>query len=79
VAEIVVRTDCGIPISAVETFRSIVNSTMKIAVEETIISGLYRFCAPSDHPRITGRTGRTHGARTLRIQERNEIMRRDMG
>ncbi len=51
---------------------------MKIAVEITIINGLYRFCVPSDEPRMTGNTGRTQGASTLSIPAKNEMMRRDI-
>ena len=77
IAEIVVRTDSGIPISAVETLSSTVNTTIKNAVDNTMISGLYRFCVPNDPHSITGSTGSTQGASTLSIHARNEIIRRE--
>jgi len=78
VAEKSVQKDCGTPISAVDTFSTIVKSTMKIAVESTITNGLYRFCAHKEPPRITGRTGNTQGAKTLSIHARKDINKRDM-
>ena len=77
-ADKVVRNHCGISINAVETLRSIVKSTIKNAVEKTITSGLYRFCAPRELPSITGSTGSTHGANTLSIQAKNERIKRDI-
>jgi hypothetical protein len=51
---------------------------MKNAVDKTIIRGLYRFWVHIEEPRITGNTGSTHGASTLRIQARKEIRRSDI-
>ena len=64
--------------SAVETFKSNVNKTIQTAVDNTIIRGLYRFCDHNDPPRMTGKTGKTHGARTLSIPAKNEIRSSDI-
>ncbi len=79
VAEIVVQTACGTPISAVDTFNTTVNNTIHTAVESTIISGLYILVVVSDHHKITGNTGNTQGANTLNIPAKNDIRKSDMG
>lgn len=78
IAEIVFHTYCGISIKTVETFRITVNSVIHKAVEIIITRGLYGFCCPSVHHKITGNTGNTHGASTLIIHARNEIRRSDI-
>lgn len=43
-----------------------------------IMSGFWCLCVPSDHQRMTGNTGSTHGARTLSNPARNARTANDM-
>jgi hypothetical protein len=78
IAEMTLHTCCGIPMSAADTFSNTVKSTIHIAVERTMMIGLYHFCVPSDPPKMTGNTGRAHGANTLSIPANSATKNNDM-
>ncbi len=77
-AEKEIQNDSGISIREVEALRITVKKVIKNHVERTIIKGLYHFCAPKELPNITGRTGRTHGARTLNTPAINARTHKDI-
>ena len=56
----------------VDALRSIVNSTIERARDPVTIYGYHFHFSPTDPARITGRTGRTHGARMVRTQAMND-------
>ena len=57
---------------SVDALSRIVNSTIERAREAVTIYGYHFHRSPTDPARITGRTGRTHGARIVRTQARND-------
>jgi hypothetical protein len=70
------QKDDGISINAVETLRITVKSTTESASENVTKYG-YHFCFSEREPaRITGSTGRTQGASTVKIPAKNETKRR---
>ena len=69
----------GISMKSVDTLRRTVKSTTEIARESVTTYG-YHFCfSERDPARTTGRTGRTHGASTVKIPAKNETRRRVIG
>ena len=76
--EIEARVWVDIPINAVLTFKRKVNMKMKNSADHRIRNALPICKSVPLHPKITGSTGRTQGARTESIHERNAIIRRDM-
>lgn len=50
-----------------------VNNTIENASESVTTYGYHHFFSETDPARITGSTGRTHGARIVRIPAMNEI------
>jgi hypothetical protein len=77
VAEIVLQTDGDISINTVDTLSTIVNSVIDTAVDTIMVSGLLRLFVHSDHPKITGNTGKIQGARILNIHATNESTARE--
>jgi hypothetical protein len=70
------QKDDGISMNAVETLRITVKSTTESASENVTKYG-YHFCFSEIEPaRITGNTGRTQGASTVKIPAKNETRRR---
>lgn len=57
----------------VEAFRRMVNSTIESASEPVTIYGYHFHFSPMDPARITGSTGRTHGARIVRTPAKNDM------
>jgi hypothetical protein len=55
-----------------------VKKTIKNIKDKTITIGLYRLSLANDHHNITGITGKTHGANTLNIPAKKEIINRDI-
>jgi hypothetical protein len=67
---------CGTSMKRVDTFRRTVNSTTESASESVTIYGYHFFCSVRDPARMTGRTGRTHGASMVKIPAKNEAKKR---
>lgn len=57
---------------SVDALSRIVNSTIERARDPVTIYGYHFHFSPTDPARITGRTGRTHGARMVRTQAMND-------
>ena len=57
---------------SVDALSRIVNSTIERARDPVMIYGYHFHFSPTDPARITGRTGRTHGARMVRTQAMND-------
>ncbi len=77
-AEILVRNHSGTLMRRLDTLSRTVKTIMKNTVDPTMISGLRCLCVPSDHHRMTGSIGSTHGARTLSSPARNARTANDM-
>jgi hypothetical protein len=73
--EIIARVCVDIPMNAVLTFNKNVNTKIKTSADHKIRNALPICKSVPLHPKITGSTGRTQGARTERIQARNEMRR----
>jgi len=76
--EIYFQKEFGILINTVDALSSTVKTTIDTASESVTIYGYHHFFSVSDPARITGRTGRTHGARMVRIPAMNEISTREV-
>lgn len=74
IPDIRVHSDCGTLINEVLTFNRNVNIKIHINVDQMIRSGLYLSLLSKLLPKITGKTGKTHGANTESIHEKNEII-----
>lgn len=59
--------------SRVDAFNNIVKSIRDTINEMIIIYGLFLSVPASHPPRITGSSGRMHGASTVRMPARNDI------
>ncbi len=57
---------------SVDALSRIVNSTIERARDPVTIYGYHFHFSPTDPARITGRTGRTHGARIVSTQAMND-------
>jgi hypothetical protein len=57
---------------SVDALSRIVNSTIEKARDHVTIYGYHFHFSPTDPARMTGRTGRTHGARIVRTQAMND-------
>ncbi len=68
----------GTLINAVDTFSSTVNKVMQTAVDSAMINGLYQARAVNPPPSITGKTGKTHGASTLKTHAINASIHNDI-
>ena len=62
---------------SVDALSRIVNSTIERAREPVTIYGYHFHFSPTDPARMTGRTGRTHGARIVRTQAMNDTSASD--
>jgi hypothetical protein len=71
--EVYFQNELGISIKSVETLSKRVKITIDTASENVTIYGYHHLFSVSDPARITGRTGRTHGARIVSIPAMNEI------
>lgn len=67
----------GTLIRRVEAFKRIVNSTIDSANEAVTMYGYHFHFSHTDPARITGRTGRTHGARIVRTPAMNDTNTRE--
>lgn len=67
------QKEFGISINTVDALRNTVKSTIESANESVITYGYHHFFSMKDPARITGRTGRTQGARIVRIPAMNEM------
>jgi hypothetical protein len=72
--DIYVQVALGIAINAVETLSKNVNTKIATIADRSIRRTLPLSHHATPPPKITGITGRTHGARTDRIHEKNEMM-----
>lgn len=66
----------GTSMKRVDTFRRTVKSTTENASEKVIRYGYHLCFSVRDPVRMTGRTGRTQGARMVKIPAKKEAMRR---
>ena len=70
------QNDCGISIKYVEAFRRSVKTTTDTARDAVMTYGFHLERASArEPPTITGKSGSTHGASTVRIPATNEIKR----
>jgi len=74
--EIEVQTLWGISIKRLDAFRSKVNKMTLKESEVTKIIGYHLFRLPAAPPTITGRRGRTHGAKMVKRPARKEVLKR---
>ena len=66
----------GISIKRIDTLRSTVKSTTDRAKDSVTSTGYHRCFSLIDPARMTGRTGRTHGASMVKIPAMKEISAR---
>ena len=66
----------GTSIKSDETLRRYVKRMIDAASEPTTMYGVARLRPVADEPITTGRSGKMHGARTVRIPAINETARR---
>jgi hypothetical protein len=76
--EIIARVCVDIHMNAVLTFNKNVNTKIKTSADHKIRNALPICKSVPLHPKITGSTGSTQGARTERIHARNEMRRSDI-
>jgi hypothetical protein len=67
IPETYTHTYDGIPRSKVEAFSNTVKRTIETASENVTIYGYHSLSSPMDPARMSGRTGRTQGARIVSI------------
>jgi hypothetical protein len=74
--ERIFQNDDGISIRRVDAFRITVKSTTESANESVTRYGYHHFFSVNEPARMTGSTGRTHGASIVKIPATNEAKKR---